>query len=78
MTVEVHAELHERAVRNLIENALTHTPPGTEVEVIVGPGREIKVYAITAPAFRSSFEARFSKGFGGRNGSGAARVSVLQ
>ena len=43
MTVEGHAELHERAVRNLIENALTHTPPGTEVEVIVGPGREIKV-----------------------------------
>ncbi|MHB8477021.1 MAG: ATP-binding protein [Steroidobacteraceae bacterium] len=43
MTVEVHAELHERAVRNLIENALTHTPPGTVLEVIVGPGREIKV-----------------------------------
>jgi two-component system OmpR family sensor kinase len=43
MTVEGRAELLERAVRNLIENALTHTPPGTEVEVIVGPGREIKV-----------------------------------
>ena len=42
-TVEGRGELLERAVRNLIENALTHTPPGTEVEVIVGPGREIKV-----------------------------------
>jgi two-component system OmpR family sensor kinase len=42
-TVEGRAEMLERAVRNLIENALTHTPPGTEVEVIVGPGREIKV-----------------------------------
>ena len=43
MTVEGRAELLERAVRNLIENALTHTPSGTEVEVTVGPDREIKV-----------------------------------
>jgi len=43
VTVEGRPELLERAVRNLIENALTHTPPGTEVEVSVGPDREIKV-----------------------------------
>ena len=43
VTVEGRAELLERAVRNLLENALTHTPPGTEVEVIVGPDREITV-----------------------------------
>ena len=77
MTVEGHAELHERAVRNLIENALTHTPPGTEVEVIVGPGREIKVRDHGA-GIPVELRRRFSKGFGGRNGSGAARVSVLQ
>ncbi len=41
--VEGRGELLERAVRNLIENALVHTPPGTEVEVSVGPGREIRV-----------------------------------
>jgi signal transduction histidine kinase len=42
-TVDGRGELLERAVRNLIENALAHTPPGTEVEVIVGPRREIVV-----------------------------------
>jgi signal transduction histidine kinase len=42
-TVEGRVELLERAVRNLIDNALTHTPSGTEVEVTVGPSREIKV-----------------------------------
>jgi signal transduction histidine kinase len=42
-SVAGRGELLERAVRNLIENALAHTPPGTEVEVIVGPGHEIKV-----------------------------------
>ena len=42
-TVEGRGELLERAIRNLIDNALTHTPPGTEVEVTVGPSCEIKV-----------------------------------
>ena len=42
-TVQGRGELLERAVRNLIENALTHTPSGTDVEVIVGPSPEIKV-----------------------------------
>ncbi len=42
-TVEARGELLERAVRNLIDNALTHTPQGTEVEVTVGPSREIRV-----------------------------------
>jgi two-component system OmpR family sensor kinase len=41
--VEGRAELLERAVRNLIENAIAHTPKGTEVEVVVGPGPEIRV-----------------------------------
>jgi signal transduction histidine kinase len=41
--VEGRGELLERALRNLIENALAHTPRGTEVEVIVGPHPEITV-----------------------------------
>ena len=37
-TVEGRAEILERAVRNLIENALSHSPQGSEIEVTVGPG----------------------------------------
>ncbi len=42
-TVKGRGELLERAVRNLIENALAHTPAGTEVEVEVGPGPKVVV-----------------------------------
>jgi signal transduction histidine kinase len=38
-----HREALARAVRNLIENALRHTPAGGRVEVAVGPGRELSV-----------------------------------
>jgi signal transduction histidine kinase len=41
--VEGRAELLERALRNLIENALFHTPSGSEVEVLVGPQPQIQV-----------------------------------
>ncbi|MDD2608908.1 MAG: histidine kinase dimerization/phospho-acceptor domain-containing protein [Giesbergeria sp.] len=33
-----HAVLLEMALRNLIENALRHTPPGTQIELQCGPG----------------------------------------
>lgn len=33
-----HAEAIGRALRNVIENGLSHTPPGTAVEVTSGPG----------------------------------------
>ena len=32
-----------RAVRNLVENALAHTPPGTTVEISVGAAGEVRV-----------------------------------
>ena len=32
-----HAVLLELAIRNLVENALAHTPPGTQVEVELDP-----------------------------------------
>lgn len=41
--VRGRAELLERALRNLIENALTHTAPGTSVAVTVGPGPSMSV-----------------------------------
>lgn len=41
--VRGRAELLERALRNLIDNALMYTAPGSEVEVRVGPGPRIAV-----------------------------------
>ena len=41
--VRGRAELLERAIRNLIENGLSHTPPGSEVEVAVGPQPQIEI-----------------------------------
>jgi len=41
--VEGHAEAIARALRNLIENALRHTPEGSLVTVTAGPGPRISV-----------------------------------
>ncbi|WP_230945856.1 sensor histidine kinase [Burkholderia vietnamiensis] len=38
-TIRGHPEALGRALRNVIENALEHTPRGTTVEVVSGPGR---------------------------------------
>ena len=38
-----HAEAVGRALRNLIENGVSHTPTGTAVEVVAGPGAECSV-----------------------------------
>lgn len=38
-----NAEMLGRAVRNLVENALVHTPRGTTVEIEAGPGGVIRV-----------------------------------
>jgi signal transduction histidine kinase len=36
-------EALSHALRNLIENALSHTPKGTTVEIEVGPGRKVRI-----------------------------------
>jgi signal transduction histidine kinase len=41
--VHGQAEALFRAVRNLIENAIRHTPPGTSIEVDVEKGGEVRV-----------------------------------
>ena len=38
-----HGEALGRALRNLVENAIRHTPPGRPIEVIVGPGPRLSV-----------------------------------
>ena len=42
-TIEGDRGLLEDALMNLITNAVTHTPPGTEIEVCSGPGSRIAV-----------------------------------
>ena len=42
-TVNGHPSLIENAVRNLIENAIRHTPGRTAVEVTAGPGPRVSV-----------------------------------
>lgn len=41
--VRGNPEMLARAVRNLVENALKHTPPGTEVEIVVGDNGSVTV-----------------------------------
>ncbi len=41
--VQGRKELLERALRNVVENALAHSPSGGEVEVIVGPAPAVQV-----------------------------------
>jgi signal transduction histidine kinase len=55
-TVPGHAEAIGRALRNLVENALSHTPAGTAVEVVAGPGAQCSVrdYGPGIPADRRS------------------------
>lgn len=43
LLVEGKASLLESAVRNLIENAVKHTPDGTSIQVEVGPDRSVSV-----------------------------------
>ena len=42
-TIAGHGEAISRAVRNLVENAMAHTPAGTSVEITAGPGAVIAV-----------------------------------
>jgi signal transduction histidine kinase len=41
--VKGNAEMIRRATRNVVENALHHTPEGTAIEIIVGPDGSISV-----------------------------------
>jgi signal transduction histidine kinase len=71
--VKGNAHAIEDAIRNLIENALVHTPPHTEVAVSVDPAGSISVAdrgAGIRPKDRAHIFDRFWRGQGSR-GSGA-------
>jgi signal transduction histidine kinase len=38
-----HSEMVRRAIRNLVENALKHSPKGSDVEIVVGKGGSVTV-----------------------------------
>lgn len=73
-TVEGHSEAIGRALRNLVENALKHTPDNTAVDVIAGPGAVLAVrdYGPGIPSDkRAMVTKRFWRGDRTRNaGSG--------
>ena len=90
IVVGVSDDLHRLAL-NLVENALAHTPPGTEVRVSLttedGPGGEMAVLEVSdaghgiPPQLRERIFERFvrgvSEGAGGGSGLGLAIVRAV-
>jgi signal transduction histidine kinase len=69
------------ALRNLVENALAHTPPGTEVIVEVGAGGTLSV-ADSGPGIpvedRPYIFDRFWRGRGSRTGGAGLGLAIVQ
>jgi len=69
------------ALRNLIENAIRHTPPGTEIKVTVGPAGSIVVEdngpGVTAEAIPDLLQP-FKKGSTSNEGAGLGLAIVKQ
>jgi signal transduction histidine kinase len=69
-----------RAVRNLVENALAHTPPGTSVEIEVDPAGALRVmdHGPGVPiAVRDQIFRRFWRGDRRRSGSAGLGLSIV-
>lgn len=68
--VKGNAHAVRDALRNLISNALHHTPRGTEVLVVVGPGRTISVCDRGPGIAAEDTEHIFDRFWRGRRASG--------
>ncbi len=69
-----HAVLLELALRNLVQNALAHTPPGTQVEVELDPASRWVQVADDGPRH----EGASSEGISGEGASTRGRVEPLK
>jgi signal transduction histidine kinase len=79
--VRGNAEMLRRAIRNLVENALNHTPPGTTVEVRVTPEGTVSVFdegSGIVPAERALIFQRFWRRDRRRPGSAGLGLSIVQ
>jgi signal transduction histidine kinase len=76
-----NAHAIEDALRNLIENAILHSPPRTEVTVRVSPERSISVVDAgpgISPADRELIFERFWRGKGGASGGAGLGLSIVR
>jgi signal transduction histidine kinase len=79
--VRGNAEMLRRAIRNLVENALNHTPPGTTVEVRVTPEGAVAVFDEgpgVIPAERALIFQRFWRRDRRRPGSAGLGLSIVR
>lgn len=77
VTINGNAEMLSRAIRNLVENALKHTPGGTDVEIVVGDDATVAVLDRgegIPPAKREVIFERFWRR--DRRGSGGAGLGL--
>lgn len=74
-----HGEAISRALRNVIENALAHTPVDTGVEVTCGPGPiyEVRDHGPGIPqASRQRVKERFYRGAGEKSGGAGLGLAI--
>jgi signal transduction histidine kinase len=81
--VRVSANAHAvaDAIRNVIENAVTHSPPGREVSVAVSAQASISISDRgrgVAPADRERIFERFSRGDGGTSEGAGLGLSIVK
>ncbi|MBN9007193.1 MAG: HAMP domain-containing protein [Rhizobiales bacterium] len=79
--IKGNAEMIRRATRNLVENALHHTPEGTAIEIIVDPDKSISVVdnGLGVPlADRKSVFQRFWRQSQGSAGGAGLGLSIVE
>lgn len=79
--VKGNAEMIRRATRNLVENALHHTPEGTAIEIVVDPAGAVSVIDNgdgVPPADRGAVFQRFWRGSPHSGGGAGLGLSIVK